>query len=150
MCVHQHNACVSSWVYKLRVRARTQEMRYARTQEIRMQCRYACSADTHAVQIRSYQHLQNRPGSIQGERKFVRKGYNQPVIAFSYRFSSPYIEPQVLQNSEHGLATSVGSVFAKPRPRTRPSCYVYCLHVYCLHVYCLHRARNGQNLNSHC
>ena len=29
---------------------------------------------------------------------------------------------------ERGLATSVGSVFGKPGPRTRPSCYVYCLH----------------------
>ena len=36
----------------------------------------------------------------------------------------------------HGLATSVGSVFGKPGPHTRPSCYFYCLH----------RARNGQNL----
>ena len=41
---------------------------------------------------------------------------------------------QLLENS--GLATSVGSVFGKPGPHTRPSCYVYCLH----------RARNGQNL----
>ena len=40
----------------------------------------------------------------------------------------------VLENS--GLATSVGSVFGKPGPHTRPLCYVYCLH----------RARNGQNL----
>ena len=40
----------------------------------------------------------------------------------------------VLENS--GLATSVGSVFGKPEPHTRPSCYVYCLH----------HARNGQNL----
>ena len=29
---------------------------------------------------------------------------------------------------KQGLATSVGSVFGKPGPRTRPWCYVYCLH----------------------
>ena len=39
-------------------------------------------------------------------------------------------------NARYGLATSVGSVFAKPGQHTHPSCYFYCLH----------RARNGQNL----
>ena len=64
--------------------------------QIRMQYRYACSTDTHAVQICTQLPASRKPG----------------------------------------LATSVGSVFGKPGPRTRPSC----------HFYCLHRAGNGQNL----
>ena len=52
-------------------------------------------------------------------------------IRMWYRYAAT---SSVLKNS--GLATSVGSVFGKPGPHTRPSCYVYCLHC----------ARNGQNL----
>ena len=41
-----------------------------------------------------------------------------------------------IRETANTRATSVGSVFGNPGPRTRPSCYFYCLH----------RARNGQNL----
>ena len=75
------------------------------------------------------------PSAVYHARIYTRNTHARTrEIRMQYRYAC--CTDTQLPGKQHGLATSVRSVFGKPGSCTRPSCYFYCLH----------RARNGQNL----